>query len=64
MRQQMNNVSLQPGNSISTKIKPCFIVPFEQDTHFVDRPEIMEWVKKQYEGPHSRMALVGMGGFG
>ncbi|KAH6989346.1 hypothetical protein BKA56DRAFT_513553 [Ilyonectria sp. MPI-CAGE-AT-0026] len=64
MRQQMNDVSLQPGNSIGTKVKPCFIMPFEQDTHFVNRPEIMQWVKEQYEGHHSRMALVGMGGFG
>ncbi|KAF7547858.1 hypothetical protein G7Z17_g7436 [Cylindrodendrum hubeiense] len=64
IRQQMESVSIQPVISSGTNIKPCFIVPFEQDSHFVDRPDMMGWIKEQYKGPNSRMALVGMGGFG
>ncbi|KAJ4263536.1 hypothetical protein NW762_006355 [Fusarium torreyae] len=43
---------------------PIFNVPFDQDPDFVDRPDITIWLYEQYMGPTSRMALVGMGGFG
>ncbi|ESU10201.1 hypothetical protein FGSG_12516 [Fusarium graminearum PH-1] len=44
--------------------KPCFCVPFVRDRDFVDRPDILTWLKEQYAGSAGRMALVGMGGFG
>ncbi|CZS81099.1 unnamed protein product [Fusarium graminearum] len=44
--------------------KPCFCVPFVRDRDFVDRPDILTWLKEQCAGSAGRMALVGMGGFG
>ncbi|KAJ4183504.1 hypothetical protein NW759_017073 [Fusarium solani] len=44
--------------------KPYFCVPFKRDPDFVDRPDILTWLKEQYAGSAGRMALVGMGGFG
>ncbi|KAJ4176008.1 hypothetical protein NW767_015585 [Fusarium falciforme] len=44
--------------------KPCFCVPFNRDPDFVDRPDILTWLKEQYTSSAARMALVGMGGFG
>ncbi|KAH7160580.1 hypothetical protein B0J13DRAFT_581474 [Dactylonectria estremocensis] len=64
IRQRIDGVSLQPEEDVSIVRKPCFSLPFERDPDFVDRPDIMAWIKEQYIGPVSRMALVGMGGFG
>ncbi|KAH7125055.1 hypothetical protein B0J13DRAFT_598998 [Dactylonectria estremocensis] len=64
IRQRIEGVSLQPEEDVSIARKPCFILPFERDPDFVDRPDIMAWIKEQYTGPVGRMALVGMGGFG
>ncbi|CAM1511657.1 Fc.00g091700.m01.CDS01 [Cosmosporella sp. VM-42] len=60
--QRVQNFSA--GDTIPIVIQPCSTVPFEPDPDFVDRPEIFAWLKEQYEGPTSRAALVGMGGFG
>ncbi|KAH7111546.1 hypothetical protein EDB81DRAFT_355668 [Dactylonectria macrodidyma] len=62
--QRLEGVSLQPEEDTSTARKPCFNLPFERDPDFVDRPDIMAWIREQYTGPVGRMALVGMGGFG
>lgn len=60
----MQGVSLQSeGNSTNTR-KPCFALPFDRDRDFVDRPDVMAWLKDQYKSATSRIALVGMGGFG
>ncbi|KAM6505253.1 hypothetical protein FSOLCH5_014486 [Fusarium solani] len=64
IRQRIEGVSLQPEEDVSIARKPCFSLPFERDPDFVDRPDIMAWIKEQYTGPVGRMALVGMGGFG
>ncbi|KAH7124548.1 hypothetical protein EDB81DRAFT_872342 [Dactylonectria macrodidyma] len=64
IRQRIEGVSLQPEEDVSIAHKPCFSLPFERDPDFVDRPDIMAWIKEQYTGPVGRMALVGMGGFG
>ncbi|RYP68551.1 hypothetical protein DL770_008416 [Monosporascus sp. CRB-9-2] len=62
--QRIEGMSLQLEGSASIARKPCFSVPFDQDPEFVDRPDVMAWIKKQYTGSAGRMALVGMGGFG
>ncbi|KAL6409890.1 hypothetical protein AUP68_06292 [Ilyonectria robusta] len=64
IRQRIEGVSLQPEEDVSIACKPCFSLLFERDPNFVDRPDIMVWIKEQYTGPVGRMALVGMGGFG
>ncbi|KAH6986840.1 hypothetical protein EDB80DRAFT_655789 [Ilyonectria destructans] len=64
IRQRIEVVSLQPEEHVSIARKPCFSLPFERDPDFVDRPDIIAWIKEQYTGPVGRMALVGMGGFG
>ncbi|KAF7542294.1 hypothetical protein G7Z17_g11700 [Cylindrodendrum hubeiense] len=61
---RIEGVSLQTEEDVSIARKPCFSLPFERDPDFVDRPEIMAWIKEQYALPIGRIALVGMGGFG
>ncbi|KAF4469884.1 Kinesin light chain [Fusarium albosuccineum] len=64
IQQRFEGVSLQPRRDESVARKPCFCVPFDRDPDFVDRPDILTWLKGQYTGSAGRMALVGMGGFG
>ncbi|KAF4470527.1 Kinesin light chain [Fusarium albosuccineum] len=64
IKQGVENLSLQPDEDSKPNRKPCFMVPFEHDPDFVNRTDIMTWLQDQYGGPNSRMALVGMGGFG
>ncbi|KAJ3523319.1 hypothetical protein NM208_g12500 [Fusarium decemcellulare] len=64
IKQGVENLSLQPDEDSKPNRKPCFMVPFEHDPDFVDRTDIMAWLQDQYTGPNSRMAFVGMGGFG
>ncbi|KAH6995530.1 P-loop containing nucleoside triphosphate hydrolase protein [Ilyonectria sp. MPI-CAGE-AT-0026] len=64
IQQRIEEVSLQPERDLSMARKPCFSLPFERDPDFVDRPDIMTWIKDRYTSPVGRMALVGMGGFG
>lgn len=44
--------------------KPHSTVPFPPDPHFVDRPDIIEWMQQKDTEPAARMALVGLGGIG
>ena len=44
--------------------EPFSTVPFAQDPDFVDRPEILAWVRDKCAGPGARAALVGLGGIG
>ncbi|KAI8710369.1 hypothetical protein NCS52_01581900 [Fusarium sp. LHS14.1] len=64
IQQKFEGVSLQPRRDKSIARKPCFSVPFDRDPDFVDRPDILTWLREQYTGSAGRMALVGMGGFG
>ncbi|CAH0028566.1 unnamed protein product [Clonostachys rhizophaga] len=64
IRQRLKRISIQPDDDASTTRNTFFMVPFERDPDFVNRPDIMMWMMEQYTGPASRMALVGMGGFG
>ncbi|KAM0332410.1 hypothetical protein ACHAQA_002690 [Verticillium albo-atrum] len=54
-------------NSVTTSSdarKTHFVIPFPRDPHCVDRPPIWSWLKEQYASTATRIALVGMGGFG
>ncbi|KAG7402993.1 Kinesin light chain [Fusarium oxysporum f. sp. rapae] len=64
IQQKFDSVSLQPCGDRPIARIPCFKVPFDRDPDFVDRPDITAWLQRQYTGSASRMALVGMGGFG
>ncbi|KAF2195361.1 hypothetical protein K469DRAFT_545893, partial [Zopfia rhizophila CBS 207.26] len=44
--------------------EPFSTVPFAPDPDFVDRPEILAWVRDKCAGPGARAALVGLGGVG
>ncbi|KAF2787748.1 hypothetical protein K505DRAFT_221830, partial [Melanomma pulvis-pyrius CBS 109.77] len=44
--------------------EPFSTVPFAPDPDFVDRPEILAWVRRKCAGPGARAALVGLGGVG
>lgn len=63
---QESVASLQPQGTedLSIARKPHFDVPFPPDSYFVHRPAIWTWITEQYASPTSRIALVGMGGFG
>jgi len=47
-----------------TQPKPFSTVPFAPDHDFVDRPEILAWIRDKCAGPGTRAALVGLGGVG
>ncbi|KAK2469400.1 hypothetical protein H9L39_19117 [Fusarium oxysporum f. sp. albedinis] len=64
IQQKFDGVSLQSCRDRSIARIPCFNVPFDRDPDFVDRPDITTWLQSQYTGSASRIALVGMGGFG
>lgn len=40
------------------------MIPFATDPHFIDRPDITKWLTQKYRDSWSRLALIGMGGFG
>ena len=44
--------------------EPFSTVPFGRDPNFVDRPEILAWIRNTCNGPATRAALVGIGGVG
>ncbi|KAH7144249.1 hypothetical protein B0J13DRAFT_554855 [Dactylonectria estremocensis] len=62
--QRMKDISLQPEKDASMASKPYLSMPFQPDPDFIDRPEIITWMKEHYRDPSGRMALLGMGGFG
>ncbi|KAL6351804.1 hypothetical protein LRP88_14897 [Fusarium phalaenopsidis] len=64
IQQKFEGVTLQPRRDGSIARKPCFCVQFDRDPDFIDRPDIITWLREQYKGSAGRMALAGMGGFG
>ena len=46
------------------KREPFSTVPFPRDPDFVDRPDILAWIREKCAEPASRAALVGLGGVG
>ncbi|KAF2174719.1 TPR-like protein [Zopfia rhizophila CBS 207.26] len=51
-------------DELSRKRKPFSTVPFAPDPDFVDRPEILAWIRDKCAGQGARAALVGLGGVG
>ncbi|KAF2205150.1 TPR-like protein [Delitschia confertaspora ATCC 74209] len=59
------NINYHSGQDRSIqKPKPFSTLPFAQDPDFVDRPEILGWIRDKCAKPGSRAALVGLGGIG
>ncbi|KAB2576154.1 Kinesin light chain [Lasiodiplodia theobromae] len=50
--------------SSTRKREPFSTVPFAPDPDFVDRPELLAWIRARCAGPGARAALVGLGGVG
>ncbi|KAF2175474.1 hypothetical protein K469DRAFT_610458 [Zopfia rhizophila CBS 207.26] len=48
----------------SRKREPFSTVPFGPDPDFVDRPEVLAWIRDKCAGRGARAALVGLGGVG
>jgi hypothetical protein len=48
----------------TSKHEPFSTVPFAPDLDFVDRPEILAWIRDNCAAPGARAALVGLGGVG
>jgi hypothetical protein len=56
-----------PSQAISERKyshQPFSTVPFAPDADFVERAEILAWVRDKCAGPGARAALVGLGGVG
>lgn len=63
IKNRMDNMSLAQREQ-SPNSKTSFLVPYYQDTDYVNRPALERWLQEQDTGPHSRFSLVGLGGFG
>ncbi|EJP61423.1 vegetative incompatibility protein HET-E-1 [Beauveria bassiana ARSEF 2860] len=60
----VDNFPAPTEEDVSIAKKPHFVVPFPQDPDFVPRPAVQAQIRKQLSGKASRLALIGMGGFG
>ncbi|KAJ4191270.1 hypothetical protein NW767_011066 [Fusarium falciforme] len=58
----LDNVSHQHLD-IASRIG-CFSVPFLSNPDFINRPEILKWMKEQHDSHAGRIALVGKDGLG
>ncbi|KAF2993769.1 hypothetical protein E8E13_002179 [Curvularia kusanoi] len=57
------NIGYPPAQASKPR-EPFTTVPFAADPDFVDRPDILAWVRDKCAGPGARAALVGLGGVG
>ncbi|KAF9698264.1 hypothetical protein EKO04_003931 [Ascochyta lentis] len=57
-------LSTSRTDSQKRELIPFSTVPFAADPDFVDRPEILAWVRDKCAGAGARAALVGLGGVG
>ncbi|KAK1837700.1 Kinesin light chain 5 [Colletotrichum chrysophilum] len=64
LQRGVQDLKLGKAEDPSIARNPHFLVPFPSDPDFVDRSDIWTWMERQYAGPESRFALVGLGGFG
>jgi hypothetical protein len=71
LRKEISALSTQQledqGQAIAGQKRTCepfSTVPFAPDADFVDRPEILAWVRDKCAGSGARAALVGLGGVG
>lgn len=46
------------------QLEPFSTLPFAPDPDYVDRPDILAWVRDKCAGNGARAALVGLGGVG
>lgn len=51
-------------DNLTRKREPFSTIPFAPDPDFVDRPELLAWIRDKCAGPGARAALVGLGGVG
>lgn len=66
---QSVSVNRQPrpnnrAEEANCKREPFSTVPFAPDPDFVDRPDILAWIREKCAGQGARAALVGLGGVG
>lgn len=52
------------GTPSHRQLVPFSMVPFPPDPDFVDRPDILGWLREKFTGVGARAALVGLGGVG
>ncbi|KAH9225249.1 hypothetical protein K456DRAFT_1419334 [Colletotrichum gloeosporioides 23] len=64
LQRVVQDLKLGKAEDLSIARNPHFLIPFPSDPDFVDRSDIWTWMERQYAGPESRFALVGLGGFG
>jgi hypothetical protein len=55
---------LREAAKFTSRLEPFSTVPFAPDSDFVDRPEILAWIRDRCSRPGARAALVGLGGVG
>ena len=46
------------------KCEPFSTIPFALDPNFVNRPEILAWIRDKCAGPSSHATLIGLGDVG
>lgn len=64
IQDKVEKLSIQPEVEVPVGHKPHFVVPFPRDPDFICRPDIQTWIREQYLGLLSRMAIIGIGGMG
>jgi hypothetical protein len=60
----IEGLSIKQDMHASPPRKPSIRIPFAQDANFVTRPSIQTWLQDQFASSTSRIALIGLGGFG
>lgn len=60
----VDRIPVTTNEDISIARKPHFVVPFSRDPDFVPRFIIQTQISEQLGCTASRLALIGMGGFG
>ncbi|KAF4971868.1 hypothetical protein FZEAL_9725 [Fusarium zealandicum] len=57
-------VASNDNSGQSQSVRAFSTVPFPQDRDFIERPDILSWLRDHTAQPGSRAALVGLGGIG
>lgn len=60
----VDNFPASMDEDMSIAKRPHFVIPFPQDPNFISRPAIQAQIREHLKGTASRLALIGMGGFG
>ncbi|KAH7092332.1 kinesin light chain 1 [Paraphoma chrysanthemicola] len=68
LKRELKTSSDEKGTSLTdrpARTREAFsTLPFAPDPDFVDRPEMLAWLRDKCAGPGARAALVGLGGVG